>query len=117
MILQFKGVVGEFFQPCFWKQDGYSLYMRAKAPACLEALSAKYQLALVFDCDTDRALCALQYLSHHGANIDGAYVSTHGPWSKLPLCYDQIYEDFGVLGPAVPDRVLVLHTHEIEPLP
>ncbi len=106
LIFAFEGVVGDYFQPSMWRTDCHALYLRTKAIACLRSISARYQLALFFVCDVDRATYIVQYLIQRGVNIDGAYMSTHSPWSRLPLCYDQVYADFAIAEP-LSDRVLV----------
>jgi hypothetical protein len=110
LILNFDGVIGDFYSPSIWRSETFGLYLRPNAISTLENLSDKHQIAIMFSCEAAKADHALRHLRKMEVQIDAAYVVTQTSLRNFPVVYDQIYTDFCITD-GLASKVLVTIIH------
>ena len=127
LVINFEGVLGEFYKESFWDDKEESLHIRKSIIPGLKALSSQFQLALFFLSPNSNWSGFLSYLQSNSIKIDAAYTSENSNrWRfksdklKRPLKYSehiqnysQLTVDFGIQHEVI-SRMLVLTSFFME---
>jgi hypothetical protein len=128
LVINFEGVLGEFFKENFWDDKDESFHIRKGIIPGLRSLSKQFQIALFFICSKSDSGRVVSYLLSKHVRIDAAYTSENlNRWKlasdkvKRPLKYSehiqnysQLTIDFGIQHEVI-SRMLVLTSYFLEP--
>jgi len=96
LIINFEGVIGDFYTPNALIKDNLGFYLRPNSISSLISLSSIYQLVVFFISEEELSKYALQYLISRCIIIDSAYMSLNYSWENIAHNYDQIYNDYSL---------------------
>jgi hypothetical protein len=113
VIINFEGVIGDYFKENFWDSRPASLYLRPGWLQGLRQLGKSMQLAIMACCDEGKLLRLLTILDDRKVNIDAVYRRHSYADARHILDYSQVLAEFEVSDSAS-DRVLVISSLSLE---
>jgi hypothetical protein len=113
VIVNFEGVIGDYFKENFWDSRPACLYLRPGWLQGLRQLGKNMQLAITASCDEGRLLRLLTILNDRKVTIDAVYRRHNYTDARHILDYSQVLTEFEVSDNAS-DRVLVISALSLE---
>lgn len=113
VILNFEGVLGDYFEESFWTKRPACLYLRPGWLKGLRLLTKRMQLVLVASCSQGKLRKLLEILNERKVKFDAVYRRHSHKQERHLLNYSQILHEFHVKKP-VSDRTLVLSSIALE---
>mmetsp|Transcript_14864 Transcript_14864/g.27475 ORF Transcript_14864/g.27475 Transcript_14864/m.27475 type:complete len:453 (+) Transcript_14864:514-1872(+) len=106
-ILNFEGVLGDFFEDNFWAKRLPALYLRPGWLKGLRQLSKNMQLVLVASCSHSKLNRLLELLEDRKFRFDAVY-KKHGFKSERHLLnYSQIIKEFNIRKPVYNSAIVI----------
>ena len=97
LIVNFEGVVGDYFKQSFWTEEKATFSFRENAFSCLKQLQKEFYVAIVSTYSRTITNELLRIFEKNRNNIDAIYIKRHRKWNKRYIHnISSILDDFKI---------------------